>query len=60
MRYEIRRIWKKDEIVFEMSVQCTSDGENSQEVAEFCLFNKDFGRKYEWSCGISSFYLLRI
>ena len=25
------------------------------EVAEFCLFNEDFGRKYTWSCGIWSF-----
>ena len=25
-----------------------------QEVAEFCLFNEAFGRKYEWSCRISS------
>ena len=23
--------------------------------AEFCLFNEDFGGKYGWSCGISSF-----
>ena len=28
-----------------------------QEVAKFCLLNEDFGRKYEWSCGISSFYV---
>ena len=28
---------------------------DSQEVAEFCLFNQDFGRKYVWSCGILSF-----
>ena len=28
------------------------------EVAEFCLFNEDFGRKYMWSCGILSFYEL--
>ena len=25
------------------------------EVAEFCLFNQNFGRKYVWSCGILSF-----
>ena len=26
----------------------------SLEVAEFCLFNEDFRRKYMWSCGILS------
>ena len=31
-----------------------------QEVAEFCLFNQDFGRKYVWSCGILSFLLLEV
>ena len=33
----------------------TVEGHQHLEVAEFCLFNEDFGtRKYKWSCGISS------
>jgi hypothetical protein len=31
------------------------EGRTDQEVAEFCLFKEDFGRKYMWSCGILSF-----
>ena len=30
-------------------------GRSYLEVAEFCLFNQDFGRKYVWSCGTLSF-----
>ena len=32
----------------------SADAGSPQEVAEFCLFNEDFGMKYMWSCGILS------